>query len=199
MQLEGLALRVVPVKSQSERAYSTMGNGRVALEKIYDNIMNKWKWGNFDKVDHHVNHSYGPSVQSHRITMLRAAEQFVARGDNQKAVDIIDKYFEAFPKMNFPYDYNAWMMANVYVKAQAYDKAKPVIKEIADETAKYLDFYYSIDPEHLEPGSGFGRDFQFTMRTKDELIRAARTMGDLELEQQFKDMFAPYDLQPAKD
>lgn len=198
MQLEGLSLRLVPVKSKSERQYSTMGNGRVAGDIIYDNIMNKWKWGNLDKEEHHVNHSYGPSIQSHRISILRAAEKFAENGDSKRAVDLIDKYFEGFPKMNFTYDYNAWMMANVYLKAGAYDKAKPVMEDIAAETAKYLEFYYSLDPIHLE-GDGFGRDFQFTMRTKDELLRAAKTMGDKAMEDKFNAMFAAYSMAPVNN
>ena len=176
-----------------------MGNGRVALDKIYDNVMNKWRWGNFDKEEHHVNHSYGPSIQSHRISMLRAAEKFAEVGDNKRAVDIIDKYFEAFPRMNFVYDYNAWMMANVYLRAGAFDKAKPIMEEIAEETAQYLEFYYSLDPSHLESKDGFGRDFQFTMRTKDELLRATKTMKDKALEDKFTALFEPYNLAPINN
>ena len=197
MQLEGLALKVVPVKSKSERQYSTMGNGRVNHEKIYDNIMNKWKWGNLDKKEMNVNHSYGPSVQSHRVAILRAAESFVNIGQKQKAIDLVDKYFEGFPQMNFAYDYNTWMMANVYVKAGAFDKAKPIFEDLAVETLAHLDFYASIDPSHLESQDGFGRDYIFANRTKDYLISGAQEMKDSDMVNRFKEMFKNFNSVPA--
>ncbi len=195
MQLEGLAMRIVPIKNKSEGQYSVMGNGRVEVNKFYDNVMNKWRFGNFDKEEHFINHSYGPSVQSHRVTIMRAAEHLIRKGDNKRAIDLIDKYFEGFPKMNFAYDYNAWMMANIYVQAGAKEKAATVMSDIAEETRQYLEFYYSLDPSQLDPNSGtFGRDFRFTDRTKDELIRAAQQMGDKALEDKFKKMFEPFQI-----
>ncbi|MEZ4949129.1 MAG: hypothetical protein R2784_07055 [Saprospiraceae bacterium] len=47
MQLEGLALRVVPLKNPSDKRYSVMGNGKVATDIFYDNVENKFNWGNF--------------------------------------------------------------------------------------------------------------------------------------------------------
>ena len=49
MQLEGLALRLVPIKSQSAQEYGVPGSGRVASDIAFKNIMEKWQWGNFDK------------------------------------------------------------------------------------------------------------------------------------------------------
>ncbi len=194
MQLEGLALRIIPVKSKSapRNQYSTMGNGRVAHEEIYDNIVNKWRWGNFDKEEKVVNHSYGPSVQSHRVTIMRAAESFLAKGDKQKAIDLIDKYFEGFPQMNFPYDYNTYGMADIYVKAGAPEKAKPIFSDLADEVLEYLNFYQSIDPSHTEGQDGFGRDKFFMERTMTMLMRSAQEMKDAELMAKFTEMFGPF-------
>ena len=194
MQLEGLALRVIPVKSKSapRNQYSTMGNGRVGHEQIYDNIVNKWRWGNFDKEELVVNHSYGPSVQSHRVTMMRAAESFLAIGDKQKAIDLIDKYFEGFPQMNFPYDYNTWSMANVYVNAGANEKAKPILNDLADEVLEHMNFYASIDPALTEGQDGFGRDKFFMERTMQMLMQSAQKMKDAEMMAKFSEMFAPF-------
>ncbi|MEZ4907423.1 MAG: DUF2723 domain-containing protein [Saprospiraceae bacterium] len=48
-QLEGLGMRIIPVKTPSARGMGIFGSGRVDGNLIYDNIMDKWKWGNFDK------------------------------------------------------------------------------------------------------------------------------------------------------
>jgi hypothetical protein len=117
-QLEGLALRIVPVKSKGRPEFGGMlGGGRVAANTMYDNIINKFKWGNFDKLKTHIDHCYYPSVISTRYAMLRLAEEMLQRGDMDKAVKVVDKYFEAFPNMNFQYDYNTIYFLKVYADA----------------------------------------------------------------------------------
>ena len=49
MSLEGLALRVVPYKSRGVKEGGVAYSGSVDSEEVYDNVMNDWKWGNFDK------------------------------------------------------------------------------------------------------------------------------------------------------
>ena len=64
MELEGLALRVSPtntrVKSQLPSIY---GFGDIDLDKTYNVVMNKWKWGNFDKQHLFVDRSYMAELQ----------------------------------------------------------------------------------------------------------------------------------------
>ena len=48
-ELEGLALRLVPIQSPGERQFGAMlGAGRVNTEKVMQNVTNKFRWGNFD-------------------------------------------------------------------------------------------------------------------------------------------------------
>ena len=190
-QLEGLSLRIVPVKSSPERQYGIMGNGRVNEDAVYDNIMNKYRWGNFDKEELFVDRSYGPSIQSHRVAILRTAQSMVKKGDKKRAVDLIQKYFEAFPNMNFRYDYNAFYMISLLAEAGAVEEAKPHLEILAKETVDHLQFYYSLDNDDLK---AFGQDFAITDRTKDDILDIAKKMKDNELLAKFQDMFAEYNL-----
>jgi hypothetical protein len=74
-QLEGLALRIVPWETPSDSDLGIYGNGMVDVEKCYDNIMNKWKWGNFDKFDTYINDSYNPEINAMKMAMVRTARQ----------------------------------------------------------------------------------------------------------------------------
>lgn len=65
-QMEGLGLRIIPVKSPSQKEFYIYGSGRVNAEKLHDRVVNKWKWGNFDKQRLYVDNSYGASVQAQR-------------------------------------------------------------------------------------------------------------------------------------
>ena len=192
MQLEGLGLRIIPVKTQSDPSYGIIGNGRVNPGKVYDNVMNDYRWGNFDNMELFVDKSYAPSVQSHQLAIRRAAFEFVRRGDNDKAADLIDKYFEAFPHKNFPYDYRAFYMIGVYLQMEAYDKAKPHLEILANETAEHLKFYFSLDPEDLE--NSFDTDYRLADRTMQDLLDAAKRFEDTAFENKLKEMFEPYQL-----
>ncbi|MEL6865301.1 MAG: DUF2723 domain-containing protein, partial [Bacteroidota bacterium] len=79
-QLEGLALRLVPIKSSPERMFGMIGNGRVAVDKYFENVTEKFKWGNFDKRKLFVDRSYGPTIQTTRFGMLRAAQTLLREG-----------------------------------------------------------------------------------------------------------------------
>ena len=194
MQMEGLGLRILPVKtpiSNERRQYgSVYGAGRVAANKVYDRVMNKFAWGNFDERELFVDRSYGPSIQSLHILMLRTAETFVRQGNMEKAVDLAEKYLEVFPHMNFPYDYRTMRLLDVMVVAGAYEKAKPHLDILAEETLAHLRFYNSLDQDDLE--AGFGQDFGLAMRTKDDLITAAERGGDAAFKQQLENMFVDF-------
>ncbi len=190
MQLEGLALRIIPVKSQSERSYSVVGSGRVDPNKVYENVMTKFKWGNFDKMETYVSQSYQPSIQTTQLVMRRAAIAFLERGEKQKALDLMNKYYEAFPHKNFPYDYRTWYMISVQLAAGAYNEAKPHMEILARETAQLLAFCEALPPRVLE--SSYVDIYSLAYRTKDDLIGAAKKENDTEFLKQLEEMFAPF-------
>jgi hypothetical protein len=193
LRLEGLALRLVPVKGHTEQQYSIIGSGDVDTDKVFNNITQKFKWGNFDKQRLFVDKNYGPSVQSTRLVILRTAEALVRKKDNAKAVALIDKYFEAFPPMNFPYDYSTMYMLRMYAGAGAYEtKTKPMIKDFAKHIESYLNFYTSIDIDDLE--DGFSQDYGMYMRTKDDLLDLVEQQKDQTTLDELKKQFAPYEM-----
>jgi len=197
MRLEGLSLRLTPVKGRSDGQYGIIGSGRVDADSVYKNVMEDFHWGNFDKERLFVDRSYAPSVQSHQLAMRRAAQQLVSDGDTARAVKLIDKYFEVFPDMNFPYDYRSYYMISVYLAAGAYDSAKPHIEILADRTIDELEFYSSIDPRVIN--TSFDTDQLLAMRTIEDLIQAARRNGDEDFANQLQQRFAPYDIQPTEN
>ena len=189
LQMEGLGLKIIPVKAGKDPLVpGVLGKGRVDSEKVYDNVMNKFRWGGFDKHRLYVDKSYGPSIQSHRYMMLRAIQDFIKKGDNAKAIALTDKYFEAFPHMNFPYDYNTIYFINSYMSAGATDKAKEVMKTLAYETADHLVFYNSLAPSDL--AAGFTQDQKLANSTKGSLISFADQLQDQALKNELSAIFS---------
>lgn len=192
MQLEGLGLRIVPIQSQSEQGLYVYGFGRVETDLLYDNVMNKFRWGNFDTHDTYVDRSYGPSIQSIRVIILRGARRLADKGEKDKAIALIQKYFEAFPHFNFPYDWNTMQMINVMIQAGGYDQAKPHIQTLANETLQHLAFYRSIDPRMIEENGEFGQDYELAMNVKELLVRSVKNQNDDAYLKELEEAFAPY-------
>ena len=190
-QLEGLALRLVPIKTPSQsQQYGIYGSGRVATDIVYDNMMNRFAYGNFDKEQLFVDRSYGPSVQSHRVVVMRAAREMMAQGKTDMAVALVEKYLASFPHMNFPYDFSTTYMLDILVQAKAYDALKPHLRTLAEETRDQLEFFTSLTPDELQ--AGFEQDAALYNRTADIALRMARQTGDQELIAEVEEKLGAY-------
>jgi hypothetical protein len=196
MQLEGLGLRIVPQKNPSDlQNYGIVGSGKVHTEKLFDNVMNKFEWGNFDKERLFVDRSYQPSVQTMQLSIRRAAYQLLRENNNANAIELTDKFFEAFPNMNFAYDYRTWPMIGVYLQSNAYDKAKPHIETLAKNTADNLEYYLSLSEEIIE--SSYRSETMLSYNTMESIVQEVSRRNDPAFLKQIQDLFAPYLVQES--
>ena len=120
-QLEGFAYRLVPIRSQS-RSYGE--TGRINSDVLYHNLMTvfddhsrldqvknpgaqheayPYAWGGFN--DPNVYHSEDNTrlVPLMRRLYARLAEQLMAEGDKDKALEVLVHGNEVMPDFNFPY------------------------------------------------------------------------------------------------
>lgn len=189
-QMEGLGLRIIPVRTPSQQEFYIYGSGRVDTDKVFENVTQKWRWGNFDKVRQYVDNSFGASVQAQKMILWRTAEQLLDEGKSDKAVELTDKYFEGFPHMNFPYDARTLPHINIYLKAGAYDKAKHHMRILAKETAEYLTFFDSLSDEDLK--AGFNLDYRLYNNAAADILRNAKTMEDDEFAREMDALLGPF-------
>jgi hypothetical protein len=190
LQLEGLSLRLVPKFTPSASdAYGIIGSGSVDTETAYKNIMEKWRWGNFDQKRLFVDRSYMPSLQTMRVVWIRVARQLVVEGKKDKAIALVDKYFEVFPQYNFPYDQFSAFLADVYFRAGANDKAGAKMREIAQTLEQQLRFYQSLSPDFQR---GYKQDNDFALSTAQTLLRMANDMKDEALKKDLEQTLGSY-------
>jgi tetratricopeptide (TPR) repeat protein len=188
MRLEGLGLRFVPIKTPGQKGqFGIHGNGDIDPDKIYDRIMTRFKWGGFDTHDQFVSSSFLPSYYAHKTLIERAAYSYLAEGENQKAIDLADKYFEAFPHMNFPYDARILNLLRIYEQAGAYGQSKKHIEILANETEEFLKFYQSLSREDFN--KGFAEDQRTALQVIGELERLATSNADTEYLNELKSRF----------
>ena len=186
VEMEGLGLRVSPtnikVKSQLPGIY---GFGDIDENKVYNNVMKKWKWGNFDQRKLFVDRSYMAEVQAMKLVMLRAAMEFDRKGDKKKASEMVNKYFEGFPNMNFPYDSGIMPFINVLISAKDFESAKKHLRILAEETRQYIEFYESQTDKSVF--DSFGQDYQYRMSAAQDVIETAKKVEDPTFEKEMGD------------
>ncbi len=195
LQLEGLALRLVPTKTETKRQYSglgALGMGSVHEDKLADNVLTKWRWGNFDKYDMFVDDKYGPSVQSMHYAILRGSQALIGEGRKEKASELVDKYFASFPNFNFAYDYSTVNFLDVYEAAGDYAKAVPHIEILLDNLEESLNFYESLDERTLKSSETFQSGYSFTARGVNQAMAVAARGKDSEMVKKIQQRFAPY-------
>ncbi len=190
LQLEGLGLRLVPKRTPSSSdSYGIIGSGGVDTETAYNNIMEKWRWGNFDKERLFVDRSYMPSLQTMRVVFIRLSRQLVVEGKKDKAIALVDKYFEVFPEYNFPYDQFSAFLADVYFRAGANDKAATKVREISKTIAAQLRYHQSLSSDFQK---GYKQENDFAVGTAQTLMRMANDMKDEALKKDLDETFGPY-------
>ncbi len=194
-QMEGLGLRIIPVRTPSEQEFYIYGSGRVDAEKVHDRVMNKWRFGGLDKRKMFVDNSYGASIQAQKMVIWRSAETMMDEGKTKEAVDITDKYFEGFPAMNFPYDARVMPHINIYVRAGEYEKAKFHIRILAKEMAEYMVFFASLDDDDLK--SGFNLDYRLANSAINEILKVSKGLKDDAFAKEMEDLLGQYQITPS--
>jgi hypothetical protein len=191
IEMDGLGLRISPTKVRRKSQLPAIyGMGDVNEEKVYDNAMNKWKWGNFDKEKTYVDKSFMAEIQAMKLSMLRAAIAFDEKGNFKKSTAIVNKYFEAFPHINFPYDYGIMPFIQLLISGKDFESAKKHMRILANETKQYIEFYESqTDKKVLD---SFGQDYQTRMVAAQDLIANSKKVEDPAFEKEMSNMLSQY-------
>jgi hypothetical protein len=144
-QLEGLAYRLVPIKSQNK---SWLDYGRIDTDILYDNMMNKFAWGGAKEkgVDIDYNHKRTLIVVKARMNYARLAKELVAEGKNEKALKVLDYCMEMLPVEKLSYDPYVADVIEAYFAAGGTEKAVAMSKAMSDYYYEHLDYYLKQDP-----------------------------------------------------
>ena len=148
-QLEGLAYKVVPLKSQNN---SFGSEGSVNSDILYDNIMNKFKWGgldtNPDKI--YLDENNRRFIMNFKSSFKALAEQLIKEGKNEKAEKVLDKCTSIFTNKLSIYGYYDVLLADLYFKINKPEKGTAMLKTAADNYQEELVYYCSLDDKYLE-------------------------------------------------
>lgn len=141
---EGLTYRFTPFDTEALGA-------TIDSEKMYDNLMNKFKFGGIDKPGIYIDENAMRMCYTHRRTFAQLITQLMKEGKKDKALAALEYAEKMIPAFNVPYDVQngALEMAEAYYQLGNNTKADQIIDELANKSVEYLTWYLSLDDNHL--------------------------------------------------
>jgi hypothetical protein len=139
-QLEGLAYRLVPIKSENK---SWFEYGRVDTDILYDNVMNHFVWGgaNDPAVNIDYYHKRTLTVVRARLIYARLASELAARGDKTRANEVLERCMDVLPVSKLGYDMYCSDIISAWFAAGNKEKAVAMTRDLTGyyfERAGYL-------------------------------------------------------------
>ncbi len=130
-ELTGMAYQITPVRSAD-------GQPRVNTEKMYDNMMHKFAYGNMNIPGIYIDENMMRMCRTHRMMFAQLAEALIKEGQNDKAVEVLNYAEKVLPGYNVPYDYTSASMAAMYLMLGEVEKADAILDNVADNCVEYL-------------------------------------------------------------
>ncbi len=189
MFLEGLTYRLLPVAKPAVDSTNVDSQvGEYALTTpMYNNMMNKFKWGNMKKA------TYMDPESTRMIAILSndfniLADNLLAEGKKEEARKALNKALEVIPGdiYSLGYTIRRYYLAENLYKVGENAKANQVIDQTADYIEKELNYLYAISQkkENLS-----GNEIQLGMSILNEMIRATNQYKQASLNAKLKAKF----------
>ncbi|MGM9760728.1 MAG: protein O-mannosyl-transferase family [Parabacteroides sp.] len=164
-QQTGLAYQLVPM--------DVKGTARsVNTDKMYDNVMNKFKWGGVDKPGIYLDENVMRMCKSYRAYVFgRLAASLIAEGKKDKALNVLDKAMQVLPPENVPLDYSALSLAEMYYELGQQEKAEAIYSGIADGAMRNVNWFFRLSPQQFTSVLG---ELEHNLAVVQEILRVSK-------------------------
>ena len=137
---EGLAYRITPFNTKAP------GAKNFDTEKVYNNVMNRFKWGGLDKPGLYIDETVMRMCYTHRHLLAQLAMQLIAEGQNAKAEKVLRKAEKVLPEYSVPYTFmsGAADMARAYALIGKKADAARILNKVWADAKSYADYYLQL-------------------------------------------------------
>ena len=142
---EGLAYRITP--------FDNAKLGRtIDSEKMYDNLMHKFKFGGIDNPDIYLDETVLRMCDTHRRLFVQLASQLIREGKKDKALEVLNYCENVIPSTTVRHDYiysSSKEMADDYKALGEIQKAEEILDQLANNSVEYASWYLSLDDDRF--------------------------------------------------
>lgn len=178
-QVEGAAYRLVPIETPPANRAQL---GRIDSDILYENMMNKFEWGNIKDPKVNIDHFHDNIIASmqYRNTFSRLAAQLAEEGKKEKAIAVLDKSLEEIPLFQVPIDLNFLEYIPLYYELGETEKANHLLQELADNNYQMLRYVHSLSPKFANT-SGIRQEENLSLYVIQGLLEIAQKAGQKEM------------------
>ena len=191
-QLEGLAYRLVPIKSDNK---GWLDYGRIDTDIMYENMMKKFVWGgaNDPKVNLDYHHKRTLMVVRARLNYAKLASALVSEGKNEKAVEVLDYCMKTFPLERITYDPYINDIIDAYFAAGQTEKATQMTEALCKYYYGQLDYYLKQTPYIISSAEyNIGTAFEYTRRAGEACMVNGKSEEGKEISAKLNDYYSKY-------
>lgn len=209
-QLEGLAYHLVPIKSKES---GDNFRGTVNTDIMYDNVMNKFRWGNMKDKRVYLDENNLRMTTNLRINTIRLADALLDIGKKDSALKLLDKTMEEMPDYNVPYNIFMSRVAEQYfriagnlsdslsmtssdvemnVRKSSVEKGIAIVKRLADIYSDNMDYYLALKKKDREYYKLVETEVNQALYTLQSLPNMARNAGQKALSDSLQAKFQDY-------
>ncbi|MBS0009832.1 MAG: DUF2723 domain-containing protein [Bacteroidales bacterium] len=141
-QLEGLAYKIAPLDSNGTRAQDI---GYIDTRTMYNNVMNKFKWGNASDPAVYLDENNRRMFSNFRRLFGILAEALITEGDTLKAKEVLYKSIEVIPDSKLPHNYYSVNIFRAFYRAGEQNEAMAIANGIISNAKEYLDMVLQLD------------------------------------------------------
>ena len=178
----GLAYQVVPLKGVSNN---------IDTDKMYDNMVNKFRWGGIDKAtpEHplYLDENVRRMCNTHRMMFGDLVVQLIAEGKTDKALTALDLIMEKIPGWQVTHDLTSISLAQSYLDLGEKTKGEALLTEILDNSAGYLNWYKDLTSGQLR---SVGSDYQKHLYIIQAIHEMSTSYELPELQKRIEEKFA---------
>jgi tetratricopeptide (TPR) repeat protein len=152
----------------------------VASDIMYDNLMNKFEYGNMNDPDVYIDENNARMMTNIRNSFNRLAYTLISEGKKDSAIAVIDRCFELIPNEIVQYEYFALELAESYFNAGASEKGKEIVEKAFDIYNNELSYFLSLDNKFVQTPS-INEEMQRNFYYMQKMERMVRLDGDVEM------------------
>ncbi|MCR5364913.1 MAG: DUF2723 domain-containing protein [Prevotella sp.] len=134
--LEGLAYRISPQAKGKQ----------VDVERLYDNIMHRFRYGNLKAQGIYVDEDVKRLANTHQLIMGILIDSLLQQGDTKQALTVCRKWQQEMPCENVPYTDAALSMARCYYQTNHPKQGDEIVNSLLRRSEEWLSWIETINP-----------------------------------------------------
>ena len=178
---EGLAYRLVPIKSDKNM------RGMIDNNLLYKRLMEDYEWGNMEKGEMFLDDKATLVPRNLRILFAQLARNYANEGNNERALELLNKSFEVMPESILPMDLRLKLFyVDTYMQSAEKETGIAKMKELVEE-AKHRTTYFKKFSTKFR--NSVRSNLEEALTTISTCSQIARQNGENELADAYEQLF----------